>query len=220
MNRRVGVYGGTFNPIHVGHLRAAEEVSEALDLERMLFVPSADPPHKKGPHEALAPAHDRLAWVERAVADNPRFAADPIEIDRGGRSYTVDTLRALADREDAELVFTVGRDAFAEIGTWREPETLFTLSHFCVTTRPPARKETLRELLPPLVRGAIELAPDGLSGLHREAGTWVRLLEITALDVSASEVRRRLRDGRSIRYLVPESVRPAIAASACYARDS
>lgn len=226
---RIGVYGGTFNPIHIGHLRAAEEVVEALELERMLFVPSADPPHKSGPDDDVAPARKRLAWVERAVAGNPRFAVDPAEVERGGRSYTVDTLAALARREEAELVFTIGRDAFTEIGSWREPEALFTLAHFCVTSRPSRErgdagggggarpgKDTLRELLPECVRGVVELSPDGLSGRHREAGTWVRLLEITALDVSASDVRRRLREGRSIRYLVPESVRSEIVASGCY----
>lgn len=228
---RIGVYGGTFNPVHVGHLRAAEEVAEALELERVLFVPSGDPPHKSD--EALAPARTRLAWVERATAGNPRFAVDPLEVERGGRSYTVDTLAALGARDPGELVFCIGRDAFADLGTWRQPEVLFELAHFAVTTRPSshgerpaapagpiAAKDTLRELLPDCVRDEIELAPDGLSGRHRRAGTWVRLLEITALDVSSSDIRRRLREGGSIRYLVPESIHDAIVASGCYGGGS
>lgn len=222
-SRRIGVYGGTFNPIHVGHLRAAEEVSEALELERMIFVPSGDPPHKTGGSDPIAPAHLRLRWTLEAVADNPRFGVDAVEVERGGRSYTVDTLPVLAEREEreeGELVFTLGRDAFAEMGTWREPEALFGLANFCVTTRPPARKETLGDLLPEVVREGFELAPDGLSGIHRPTGRWVRLLEITALDVSSSDIRRRLREGRSIRYLVPESVRHAIVASGCYGESA
>ena len=95
---RIGVLGGTFNPIHLGHLRAAEEVAEALDLSRVLLVPSAQPPHKSGGDGPLAPGAQRLAWVEAACADNPRLAACDLEIARGGASYTVDTLRALAEQ--------------------------------------------------------------------------------------------------------------------------
>ena len=95
----VGVYGGTFNPIHLGHLRAAEEVVEVLDLERMLFVPSAEPPHKEAAEaDVIAPARDRLHWVRLAVKDNPRFEADPIEVEREGLSYAVHTLSALGER--------------------------------------------------------------------------------------------------------------------------
>ena len=117
---RIGVLGGTFNPIHLGHLRAAEEVAEALALDRVLLVPSAQPPHKTGGH-VLAPGAMRLAWVEAACADNPRLSACDVEIARGGASYTVDTLRALAEEHAGRLVFIIGSDAFAELGTWCEP---------------------------------------------------------------------------------------------------
>jgi nicotinate-nucleotide adenylyltransferase len=213
--KRVGVYGGTFNPIHLGHLRAAEEVAEALDLERVLFVPSAQPPHKSD--EAIASAALRLAWVRLAVEGNPRFAADAIEVERGGASYLVDTLRALRARvAPAELVFLVGCDAFAEMGAWREPRELFRLASYAVTTRPPVRAGRLGDWLPDAVKDDVAIAADGRSARHRDAGTWLRLVEITGLDVSASDVRRRLRERRSVRYLLPEAVRRAVLASGVY----
>ncbi len=223
---RVGILGGTFNPIHVGHLRAAEEVVEALGLERMLFVPSALPPHKRPTgDDPIAPAEDRLAWVRLAVRDNPRFEVDALEIERGGSSYSVETLRAIGARIAPELpVFVIGRDAFLEIGSWREPEALFALAHFAVITRPPyagetapdGRPGTLADWLPPGLRDAVDLDPGGLSGRHREAGTRVALLEIGALDVSASDIRTRLRDGRSVRYLIPDAVLHEIEKSGVY----
>ena len=218
MSRKlVGICGGTFNPIHVGHLRAAEEVAEALDLERVLFVPSAQPPHKaEDPGDPIAPAELRLAWVRLAIEGNPRFAVDPIEVERGGASYLVDTLRALRRREDGELVFLVGCDAFAEMGTWREPRELFRLASYAVTTRPPVRAGRLGDWLPDVVKEDVALAADGRSGRHRAAPTWLRLVEITGFDVSSSDVRWRLREGRSVRYLLPEAVRRAVLESGAY----
>jgi nicotinate-nucleotide adenylyltransferase len=214
----IGLYGGTFNPIHLGHMRAAEEVREALGLDRVLFIPSARPPHKRAESgDAIAPAKLRLEWVELAVKDNPRFEADPIEVDRPGPSYLVDTLRAVQEREgDEELVFIVGQDAFAEMGAWRDPDDLFRLAHICVTTRPPVSRGHLAEWLPECVRQDIEVAPDGSSARHRDAGRWIRQLAITDLDISASDIRRRLREGESVRYLVPEGVFAAIESSRCY----
>jgi nicotinate-nucleotide adenylyltransferase len=218
--RLVGVYGGTFNPIHVGHLRAAEEVSEALGLVRVLFVPSAIPPHKTdAPRDGIAPAALRLAWVRLAISDNPGFGIEPIEVERGGASYLVDTLGVLRERlarSDEEPVFLVGSDAFAEMGAWREPERLFALCHFAVMVRPPRRTGCLADWLPEEVRDEIELAPDGRSGRHRRSGTWQRVIEMAGFDVSASDLRRRLREGRSVRYLLPEAVRGAVLASGTY----
>ena len=216
----VGIYGGTFNPIHVGHLRAAEEAAEALGLARVLFVPSAVPPHKaEEADDAIAPGAERLTWVRLAIADNPRFAADAIEVERGGTSYLVDTLSALRERLGAagdEPVFLVGSDAFAEMGAWRAPRDLFALAHFAVIPRPPLRAGSLADWLPAEVRDLVALAPDGRSGRHRDAGTWLRVLEIAGFDVSASDLRQRLREGRSVRYLLPEPIRAAVLASGIY----
>ena len=216
---RVGVFGGTFNPIHLGHLRAAEEAAEALDLERVLFVPSARPPHKEADPDAIAPADHRLEWVRLAVAGNARFQVDPIEVERGGPSYLVDTLPELHARI-GPLCFLLGRDAFAEMATWRQPERLLTLADFAVLTRPPVRKGSLAEWLPAPLADALEMAPDGRSAVHRDAGTRVHLVEITALDISSSDIRARLREARSVRYLIPDPVREAIERSGVYRRGS
>jgi nicotinate-nucleotide adenylyltransferase len=215
--QRIALFGGTFNPIHLGHLRAAEEAAERLALDRVLFVPSADPPHKAGgAADPLAPAHLRLAWVRLAVAGNPRFEVDPLEVERGGRSYSVDTLRALAARLAPERpIFLIGHDAFALLDTWRDPEALFELAHFAVIARPGGAAGTLSDWLPKRVRDDVELAADALSAQHR-AGAWIRVLEIAGLDVSASDLRARLRAGRSVRYLLPEPVREAVLASGVY----
>ena len=205
---RTGVFGGTFNPVHLGHLRAAEEACEELGLERMLFVPSARPPHKGEDGEVMAPPRLRYAWLAAALADNPRFEADPIELEREGPSYSVDTLEALAGRTAPERpVFLIGHDAFRELETWREPERLLALCHVAVMTRPPERGGRLPDWLPERLAAAYALAADGRSGRHREAGTWIRCVAIEGLAVSATDVRRRLRAGRSARYLVPEEAR-------------
>jgi nicotinate-nucleotide adenylyltransferase len=216
---QIGVFGGTFNPIHVGHLRAAEEVAESLHLERMIFIPSGEPPQKTGcTGDPIAPAAQRLAWVREAIGRNPRFEVDAIEVERGGVSFTVETLRTLGGLTAPKLpIFTIGCDAFAEVDSWREPEALFTLADFAVTTRPPVNRGSLADWLPKRVRDEIEIAADGLSGRHRSAGTKIHVVEISALDVSASDIRRRLREGRSVRYLVPESVRASIEVSGVYA---
>ena len=217
----IGIYGGTFNPIHVGHLRAAEEVAEILGLARVIFVPSATPPHKaENGGDAIASAPERLAWVQLAIAGNPHFAVSAIEVERGGASYLVDTLRALrALHAPHELVFLVGSDAFAEMGAWRAPAELFSLAHYAVMLRPPLRTGTLATWLPAVVRDDVELAEDQILGRHRRAGTWLRLVEIAGFDVSASAVRQLLRDGRSVRYLLPEAVREAVHASGAFARS-
>jgi len=215
---RVGLFGGTFNPIHVGHLRAAEEVGEALGLERVVFVPSAQPPHKRQREDdVIAPATERLAWVRAAVAGNPRFSVDAIEQARAGPSYSVDTLRAYAGEPgQARVVFVIGSDAFVDLGSWREPGALLSLANFAVMTRPPGPRGALVEWLPADLARHVELAPDGRSARHREAGTWIRTVEITALDVSSSDVRARLRAGRSVRYLLPDGVHDAVVASGLY----
>jgi nicotinate-nucleotide adenylyltransferase len=215
---RVGLYGGTFNPIHLGHLRAAEEVVEQLGLSRMVFVPSARPPHKQSDDgDPIAPARQRLAWTRAAVAGNPRFEADAIEVERQGPSFLVDTLRAFCERlAPARPVFTLGCDAFREMDAWREPKTLLSLADFAVTTRPPRLRGSLAEWLPEGLGDAFEIDADGLTARHREAGTCVRLLEIPGLEISASSIRRRIREGRSVRYLLPEAIHDAVVASGIY----
>ena len=214
---RIGVLGGTFNPIHLGHLRAAEEVAELLSLERVLLVPSAQPPHKVSA-APLAPGALRLAWVEAACAGNPRLCACDIEVARGGPSYTVDTLRALAERNaPARPVFIIGSDAFAELDSWREPKQLFALADFAVMARP-GTSGRLSDWIPDSLRADFDLDPGGDSARHRATGGSLRAVAISALAVSSSDIRDRIRRGGSIRYLVPEAIRRDIESSGVYSR--
>lgn len=217
---RVGLFGGTFNPIHQGHLRAAEEIREALGLDRIDFVPSSVPPHKReSDGDPIAPAALRLAWVEAAIADHAGFGIDRVELDRSGPSYLVDTLTAIRARNPGgpPPVFIVGEDAFAEMGDWRSPLQLFALSDFAVMTRPPGRSADLAAQIPSVVRDQFRFEEGGQIAYHRTAGTRIDRIAITALDISSSQIRQACRSGSSIRYLVPESVRAAIEHSRCYA---
>ena len=175
---RVGLLGGTFDPIHLGHLRAAENAREALALERVAFVPSAEPPHRTAP---LSSARDRFAMVALATAGHAGFYASDVELEREGPSYTVDTLRAWRRRHPAdELVLVVGSDAFAEMDSWREANALFDL---CTVAVVPRAGETPAAGPGP----AVPVAGPGLP-------------------VSSTEIRRRVAARQSVRYLVPESV--------------
>lgn len=217
---RIGLFGGTFNPIHLGHLRAAEEVREALGLSTIAFIPSNVPPHKREQDgDPIAPTALRVAWVEAAIGEHPDFRIDRVELEREGPSYLVDTLRTIRARAPGSPppVFIVGADAFAEMGEWRAPELLFTLADFAVMTRPPGRLRDLAERIPEKVRGDFRFEEGGRRARHASAGTRIELVEITALDISSSQVRRACREGRSIRWLVPEAARERIEASGCYA---
>ncbi len=211
---RVGLFGGSFNPIHIGHLRAAEEVREAQQLDRILFIPAASPPHKRG--HRLATAQQRLDMVRLAIAGNPFFRASDIELGRAGRSYSIDTLRELSQRfPHWQLYFIVGTDAFAEIHTWKEFECLFTLAHFVVVSRPGSPPVPLQRLLPVVTRRAFWYAANGLELIHR-SGHRVIFQPITGFDVSATAIRHKVKDGASIRYLVPAAVERYIAQHQIY----
>jgi nicotinate-nucleotide adenylyltransferase len=189
----LGVFGGTFDPIHFAHLAVAEEAAEALGLERVLFVPAREPPHKPG--LAITSAEHRLAMVELAIADNDRFAVDRSELERAGPSYTVDTLAALAasratDEGSPDLTLILSAEAFLGLLTWREPRRILELARLAVAPRdgyPDAGPEFLRDHLPDLA--------------HRAT-----FLDSPRLRLSASELRERAATGRSLRYLVPDAV--------------
>jgi nicotinate-nucleotide adenylyltransferase len=214
--RRVGIFGGTFNPIHLGHLRSAEEVREAQHLDRVLFVPSATPPHK--PRYGLVSAEHRLAMVRLAIAGNPYFEVSTIEIDRPGRSYSVDTLRALrAEMPGVSFVFIMGLDAFREIDTWKEYERVFELADLVVTSRPPLGEPDLRRALPVAVRARV-CYPDKQLEHRRE--NRIIFQPVSDLNISASAIRQRCRRGLSIRYLVPAAVERYITRHGLYAGRS
>ncbi len=192
-----GILGGTFNPPHLGHLICASEAVDQLGLERVVLVPVAIPPHKEvlddpGPEE-------RLALCERAVAGDERLAVSRVELDRGGASYTVDTLRELhlSDPED-DLTFIVGGDQALGLPTWREPREVLRLAALAVAERSGVARRDIVERL---------------EGLPTDR---VRFFDMPRLDVSSSAVRRRVAAGRTIRYLVPEGVAERIAERGLY----
>ena len=211
---KIGLFGGTFNPIHFGHLRSAEEVREAFALDRIYFVPAAQPPHKGG--SDLAPAAHRLRMVELAVADNPSFSASSVELERPGTSYSVDTIRHfLAVFQPASLLFIVGIDAFRELATWRDYPTIPRLCDLLVTSRPGLPTPSPTQLLPVALKTLFWYDP--ATNVYRHtSGHSLSLHEIAGLDIAASTVRGKVREGKSIRYLVPASVEAYITHHALY----
>lgn len=211
---RIGVFGGTFNPIHFGHLRSAEEVRETQDLERVVFVPSATPPHKS--NSGLVSAEHRFEMVRRAIAGNRHFQASRIEVDRPGRSYSVDTITALQKRfPGSRLAFILGLDAFAEISTWRDMRRFFGLCDVIVTSRPPHPAIDLMAPIPIVARAEFCYGRKREELAH-ESGHRVVFQRISDLEISATELRRFCRAGRSVRYLVPTSVERYITRHGLY----
>lgn len=206
---RVGIYGGSFNPVHNGHLRTVEEVREAAALDEIWLVPANLPPHKN-PRE-IAPATDRLKMLELAIRGADRIRVDSIELERPGLCYTIDTLRALRARSAAvDFKLVLGIDAFREIHTWYQYEKLLAECDLIVTTRPPrmldeAGRDRLLGELPIAV--ARSFCYDSIAQCYRHrSGHRLDLLRVTQLDISSSDIRSRLRTGRSIHFLTPPDV--------------
>lgn len=198
MGTRLGVMGGTFDPIHYGHLVTAEEALVQFRLDSVLFVPTGLPWMKE--HGVVSPAEDRYLMTVIATASNPRFLVSRMEVDRDGPTYTVDTLRGLKELYGAEtdLFFVTGADAIVEILAWKRPEELFDLAHFIAATRP----------------GYDDL--DG-SGAHSAATRpEITVMNIPALAISSTDIRARVAAGRPIRYLVPEGVKSYVEKAGLY----
>lgn len=184
---RLGLFGGSFDPPHMGHLVVAQDVAEALDLDRLLFVPAGKPPHKKD--RSLAPAALRLEMVRALVAGDARFGVSEVELSRPGPSYTVDTLRHYrALHPGTELFFVMGADQAAMLESWHQPEAVRELARLVVMAR---------------------------EGTDSPSGDFVSA-PVTRLDISSSAIRARIREGRPIRYLVPEVVRKIIESHRLY----
>jgi nicotinate-nucleotide adenylyltransferase len=214
---RVGVLGGTFNPIHVGHLVFAESFRERLALDRVLLVPAGAPPHKDA--AGLAPALDRYTMVSLAVAGHPAFVASPLELERAGPSYSVDTVERLAgDWPDARLFFLMGSDTFLDLPTWRTPERLATLATVAVGWRAGSPFDpdgvAARAVLGRLGRGAWRRLPP--TAPEALAPGDVALVETCSLPVSARAVRTALVRGESVRYRVPSAVADYMTARRLY----
>lgn len=197
----LGVLGGTFDPIHLGHVAAAEAAQEALSLQSMVLIPSRIPPHRADP--VTAGPEDRFAMAELAAAGRQGWSASRIELDREGPSFTYDTLLELG-KSSTQIFFITGADAFAEIATWSRYPAILDLANFVVVSRPGITLDSLRERVP----SAFDLRP--------AAKTRVILVEAHTPDISSTDIRRRVRAGQSLSGYVPDRVADYIAAHHLY----
>jgi nicotinate-nucleotide adenylyltransferase len=219
LTQRLGILGGTFNPIHFGHLAAAEEIRDRLKLEKVIFIPSFLPPHKID--DDIPSAVQRQEMVRLAIKGNAHFTVSDMEIRRGGRSYTVDTIEALRQSHPgAELYFLTGLDSFLEIRTWKDWDRLLTLCSFVVISRDGYRFRDVAQL------GFLDVSERELSALDaREkdqvmitAGSIrVYLERLPFYDISSTDIRARVREGRSFKYHLPEAVEHYIIENKLYA---
>lgn len=200
---KIGLFGGTFDPIHWGHLRSAEEVRETFGLDRVIFIPTSIQPLKSS---AATSARDRLAMARLATKDNPAFIVSDVEVKRPGKSFTIDTLREIVrQRPNDSIYFIIGMDAFRDIGRWKDFKELFTLANFVVTSRPGSRGRLGAASLPVAAQKSFCYDRPRDAFCH-ESGTRLYFLKLTDIAISASEIRSRVKAEKSIRYLVPAQV--------------
>jgi len=202
----IGLLGGTFDPIHYGHLRLAEEMGEWLSLAQVRILPAGQPPHRRQPRAA---SHHRLEMARRAVAGNPRFVLDGREVRKSSPSYSVETVAALRQElpTDAPLILFMGADAFLGLTTWHRWRELLDLTHLAVAHRPGFTSAVWEDALPePLRRLLATRRSDQPGELSERCAGLIHLHAITQLDISASQVRERVLRRKSLRYLLPDSV--------------
>lgn len=203
MNLNIGILGGTFDPVHFGHLRMAEELADSLDLAEVRFLPAARPPHRAEPHCA---GQHRIEMVKLAITGNTRFNIDLREFERAGPSYMVDTLTSLRQALGAfqPIYLLLGADAFLGLPTWHRWQQLFELAHIAVAHRPGVTLDADNPKMSAALRA--EWQQRYRNARTQGAAGHILLREITALDISASRIRSTLTHGRSVRYLMPETV--------------
>lgn len=203
-NSAIGILGGTFNPIHFGHLRMAEELAEGLGLNQVRFIPSANPPHKDRP---LISAQQRAAMVALAIQQNQAFMLDTRELARDGASYTIDTLTSLRDELGNEISITLfmGSDAFTHFDTWHRWQEIIEHCHIALVQRPhlSSEKHRLSKTLETFLHNHYSENSEELQ--HSPSGI-VTMRQITALDISSTDIRHALKRGNSVRYLMPDNV--------------
>lgn len=175
---KFGIFGGSFNPVHLGHLLVSEDIREKLKLDKIIFIPSFDPPHKKN----LLPFHQRYKMLKMAIENNRHLAISDIEKRRCGKSFTVDTLRELKKSYPrVQLYFVMGIDQYIELATWKEPEKLFRYARIVVISRPGFRAQKFKDQRP-------------------------IFLDVIKIDIASAQIRKRIRQNLSVRYMLPESV--------------
>jgi nicotinate-nucleotide adenylyltransferase len=208
--RTIGIFGGTFDPIHFGHLRTAFELLQALRLHEMRFMPTGNPPHRE---TTVASAAVRLAMVQAATEGQPGFVVDDREIRREGLSYSVDTMRTLrTDFPDHSLCLIVGMDAFLGLPKWHQWRELLDLSHLVVAHRPGWRAPSMG----PLGELLVDRGTGRIGDLHESRAGCIYIHAVTQLEISSTEVRKLIAAGRDPRYLMPDAVRAIIDETGCY----
>jgi nicotinate-nucleotide adenylyltransferase len=210
-----GLLGGTFDPIHTGHLRCAEEILEIFDLNRIVFIPASKPPHKIDAE--ITSFYHREQMITLAIEENPVFSFSNVENQRENKSYSVETVEYILKKymDNIELYFILGQDAFHAIQTWKEWEKLLLLCNFVVMTRPGYENKGLKGILPAAFASQFSY-DDDLKGFRGPTGHVVFFRGVTFLDISSSDIRQRVRQGKSIKYLVPEAVRHYITKNSLY----
>ncbi len=220
---RVGLFGGTFNPVHFGHLRTALEVKEGFDLAKVYFIPSAKPPHKDT--GGIADAVDRVEMLSRAISGTPGFCLSDVELGRSGRSFTIDTVEQMANALPAETrcFLIVGLDAFLEIDTWRAYRELFEQIDIIVMSRPQEINRTsgglfgdIRKMVENAVSAEYTFDPEQKRFNHPRLKP-VHAFQVTPLAISATRIRQLVRQGASVRYLLPNDVAAYIQEKGLYA---
>ncbi len=202
--RLVGILGGTFNPIHYGHLRMAQELADGLGMDEVRFIPSANPPHKD---DVMVSAEHRAAMVKLAIADNPKFAIDELELSRDGASYTIDTLISLRATlgNNTALCLMMGSDAFVKLNTWHRWQELLDYAHIILVQRPDNAKQ--QPPLPKEVQALLEAHyTEQISDLSKESAGLINMQAISAQDISATQIRDAVKHGQSVKYLLPNEV--------------
>ena len=213
MSKLIGLLGGTFNPIHYGHLRAAQELATALNFSELRFIPAANPPHKPAPEVS---AGHRAAMVELAICNNPLFKLDTCELARTGASYTFDTLASLREElgQRISLCWIMGSDAFVKLNTWHRWEELLDHCHIILVQRPNVEdKPKLPEVLTAFLR---ENYTENIGDLSEKSAGYIHMQKIMPLDISATKIREAYKAGRSTRYLMPYNVIEYIATHKLY----
>jgi nicotinate-nucleotide adenylyltransferase len=188
---KYGIMGGTFDPIHIGHLVIAEEVRSRFKLDKVIFVPAGNPPHKD--LGAVTDANHRYIMTLLATMTNPNFEVSSIEIDREGITYTIDTIIAFKEKftDNVSLYFITGADAIMELDTWKDTEKLLSLCEFIAVSRPGFKSSKMEKVI---------------RELEKKYSSVIHMLEVPALKVSSTDIRNRIREGRPVKYLLPESV--------------
>ncbi len=224
MIRRLGLLGGSFNPIHYGHVTIARLTREQLPLDQVLFIPTGDPPHKD--ESALAPAEHRVTMVRLAIADDPTLDCSDIEVHRPGKSYSIDTVRTLHTHygPSVELHFLIGLDAFLDLQTWRRPQALLAACRFVVLSRPGHSFRSLKTLalLPPLDLNALAQLDSGERtrlDIALPSGPALTCLGLPPCSISASDIRQRVRTGTPLANLLPPQVESYILQHRLYQED-